>query len=207
MSVLNEISFYQNRRDEVPNQLLAKKLAQTRDTAGVKEIAEHLWDKNANVRSDCLKVLYETGYLAPDLIADYAEDFVKLTADKNNRLVWGGMIALSTVAALRPQPCLEHLDQLLDVIDAGSVITQDAGITALAGMASVGEPYSSKVFPYILEHLRTCSAKYLANRAEHVEIAVNDTNKAEFAAILEKHLPELSSSMAARARKLINRCR
>ena len=66
MSILNEISFYKNRRDEVSNQELAKKLAQTRDTTGILEIAEHLWDKNANVRSDCLKVLYETGYIAPD---------------------------------------------------------------------------------------------------------------------------------------------
>jgi hypothetical protein len=207
MTVLNEISFYQNRRGEVPNQELAKKLAQTRDTAGISEIAAHLWDENANVQSDCLKVLYETGYLAPELIADYTEDFIKLTQNKNNRLVWGGMIALSTVAALRPQPCLEHLDELLHVFEAGSVITQDAGVATLAGIASSGDTYSAKVFPIILDHLRTCGAKYMANRAEHVLSAVKPHNQAEFTAVLEKRLPELSSSMAVRVRKLINRYR
>ncbi len=207
MSILNEISFYKNRRDEVSNQELAKKLAQTRDTTGILEIAEHLWDKNANVRSDCLKVLYETGYIAPELIADYANDFIKLTGDKNNRLVWGAMIALSTISALKPEPCLKHLDDLLKIIDAGSVITQDAGIIMLAGMASAGEPYTAKVFPYIITHFETCGTKYIANRAEHAAPAVTAPYRQEFTAVLEKRLPELSSSMAARVRKLLNRFR
>jgi hypothetical protein len=43
-------------------------------------------------------VLYELGYLAPELIADYVGDFIKLLKHENNRIDWGGMIALSTVA-------------------------------------------------------------------------------------------------------------
>ena len=61
--VLNKISYYQNVRGEVPNQELARELAETRNTAGIQEIAAHLWDKNKIVQSDCLKVLYEIGYL------------------------------------------------------------------------------------------------------------------------------------------------
>jgi hypothetical protein len=60
--------FYQNRRDEVPNQQLAKELAETENKAGIKEIAKNLQHKNKSVQSDCLKVLYEIGYLKPDLI-------------------------------------------------------------------------------------------------------------------------------------------
>jgi hypothetical protein len=98
---LRKIAYYQNRRDEVPNQELAKVLAETRDSVGIQEVAVHLWDKNKNIQSDCLKVLYEIGYLAPDLIAGYAGDFLKLLKDRNNRLVWGAMIGLATVADLR----------------------------------------------------------------------------------------------------------
>jgi hypothetical protein len=76
--VLSKISYFQNVRGEVPNQVLARQLAQARNAAGIQEIAAHLWDKNKNIQSDCLKVLYEIGYLAPDLIADYADDFLKL---------------------------------------------------------------------------------------------------------------------------------
>jgi hypothetical protein len=49
MSVLDKIAFFQNRRDEVPNQQLAKQLAQTENIAGIKEIAENLQNKNQNV--------------------------------------------------------------------------------------------------------------------------------------------------------------
>jgi hypothetical protein len=40
--VLNKIAFYQNRRDEVPNQQLAKELAETENKKGIKEITKNL---------------------------------------------------------------------------------------------------------------------------------------------------------------------
>lgn len=73
--MLDRIAFFQNRRDEVPNQQLAKELAETENRAGIKEIAENLQNKNQNVQSNCLKVLYEIGYLKPDLIIGYTSDF------------------------------------------------------------------------------------------------------------------------------------
>ena len=89
MSVLNKIAFFQNKRDEVPNQQLAKRTTQTENKEGIKEIAQNLKNKNQNIQSDCLKVLYEIGYLKPDLIADYAPDFLALLQNKNNRMIWG----------------------------------------------------------------------------------------------------------------------
>jgi hypothetical protein len=87
MSVLKRIAYFQGRRDEVPNQELAEHLVQTQDRAGIQEIAANLWHKEANVRSDCIKVLYEVGYLDPALIADYVGDYLKLLQSRNNRLV------------------------------------------------------------------------------------------------------------------------
>ena len=40
MSVLNKIAYYQNRRDEIPNQEVAQALAQTRSLVDIREIAE-----------------------------------------------------------------------------------------------------------------------------------------------------------------------
>lgn len=65
-AILAKIAFYQNRRDEIPNQQLARELAETRNEPGIAEIAAHLRDKNKNFQSDCLKVLYEIVYLAPE---------------------------------------------------------------------------------------------------------------------------------------------
>jgi len=103
MSTLDKIAFFQNRRDEVPNQLLAKELAETKNKQGIQEIVENLDNKNKNVRSDCLKVLYEIGYLNPGLIADYGNDFLKPPKSKENRMVWGAMIGLATIADRHPK--------------------------------------------------------------------------------------------------------
>ena len=88
MSVLNRIAHLQNRRDEVPNQELARDLAVQKNRGAILEIAENLWNKDKNIQADCIKVLYEIGYIDPSLIADYAEDFLKLLRSRNNRLVW-----------------------------------------------------------------------------------------------------------------------
>ena len=58
MSVLNKIAFYQNRRDEVPNQELARELAATKDRGGVSEIAEKtLPAVNAGNKAEFIQVL------------------------------------------------------------------------------------------------------------------------------------------------------
>jgi hypothetical protein len=59
MSVLNQIAHFQNRRDEVPNQELARELAMRKDSQGIREITENLWNKDRTIQADCLKVLYE----------------------------------------------------------------------------------------------------------------------------------------------------
>jgi len=101
MTVLDEIAYYQNRRDEVPNQELAAKLARTRNRRGIAEIAENLRNENAEVQADCLKVLYEVGYIEPSLVSGCVDQFLQLLRSSSNRLVWGAMIGLSTIAELQ----------------------------------------------------------------------------------------------------------
>jgi hypothetical protein len=101
MSTLDRIAYFQGRRDEVPNQELAHDLAAREDRAGIREITEALLHREPNVRSDCLKVLYEIGYLKPELVAPYAGDFLKLLASWTNRLVLGAMMGLSAALSDR----------------------------------------------------------------------------------------------------------
>jgi len=123
MSTLDKIAFFQNRRDEVPNQLLAKELVATKDREGIREIAKNLENNNKNVRSDCLKVLYEIGYLEPGLIAGYGNDFLKLLKSKDNRMVWGAMISLATIADRRPKEIWAQIDDIIRITESGTVIT------------------------------------------------------------------------------------
>ena len=223
MSVLNRIAHFQNRRDEVPNQELARDLAAQKDAAGIREIAESLWSNpqvDKNVRADCIKVLYEIGYIEPSLVAEYVEDFIKLLKSNNpstrlrrersdersgqaNRLVWGGMIALGTVAQLKADVVYAHLAEIQRAMDAGSVITMDNGVLALARAASQGEQYNQAIFPYLLDHLKTCRPKDVAQHAEKTLPAVKAANKAEFISTLEKRMADLSGSGLARVKKVI----
>jgi hypothetical protein len=203
MSALQRIAYYQNRRDEVPNQELAKELATKKDRKGIREIADNLWNKNAQVQSDCLKVLYEIGYLHPELVAPYAEDFLKLLHSRNNRLVWGAMIALSTVADLKADVIYPHVEEIEQVMDQGSVITRDNGISVLALVASKNAAYSKRIFPYLLHHLETCRPKDVPQHSEKAAVAVNARNKQQFIAVLEKRLADLKGPQAARVKKVI----
>lgn len=203
MSIIHRLASSQKRRDEVPNQELARDLAAQKDADGIREIAENLWSKDKNVRADCIKVLYEIGYLDPALVADYAADFLKLLKSGNNRLVWGGMTALAAIAELRADFIHMHLGEIQKAMGAGSVITVDNGILALARAASQNAACNRDVFPYLLQHLQTCRSKDVAQHAEKSLAAVNAENKTEYIATLEKRIEDLSGSGLARVKKVI----
>jgi hypothetical protein len=203
MSVLNRIAHFQNRRDEVPNRELARDLAQQKDREGIREIAENLWNNDKNIQADCIKVLYEIGYIDPSLIADYVEDCLKLLKSRNNRLVWGGMIALSTVAVLKADIIFEHLQEVYRAIEQGSVITVDAGVLTLAGVASAREEYRRLIFPFLIDHLRSCRPKDVPQHSKKSLPAVDGSNKEDFIAVLEKRMEDLTDTQVKRVKKVI----
>jgi len=202
LSVLNKIAFYQNRRDEVPNQQLAKELAETENKAGIKEIAMNLKHKNKSVQSDCLKVLYETGYLKPDLIADYVHEFLALLKSKNNRMVWGAMIALATIADKKPNEIYTQLDTLTTAINNGTLITIVWGTKALAKVAAANKTYKQKIFPILMAQLKKCIPRDVPMHAESILPAIDEENKQEFLRIIETRKPERTASQLARLKKI-----
>ena len=203
MSVLNRLAHSQGRRDEVPNQELARDLAAKKDKAGIREIAENLWNRDKNIQGDCIKVLYEIGSIEPKLIAEYAEDFVKCLRSRNNRLVWGGMTALAEAAKANPDAVFKHVDEIKKAKETGSVITVDNAVSTLAWTASANEKYNKAIFPYLLKHLSSCRPKEVPQHSEKTLPAVNPSNKAEFIKVLEKRMEDLSGSGLARVKKVI----
>jgi hypothetical protein len=202
MSVLNRIAFFQNRRDEVPNQQLAKELVQTENKDGIKEIAENLQNKNQNVASDCLKVLYEIGYLKPDLIEDYVTDFLGLLQSRNNRMVWGAMIALATIADKKPKEIYNKLDKVEIAMEKGTLITEVWGTKVLAKVAAADKSYKQKIFPFLLEQLKKCIPRDVPMHAESILPAIDVENKQKFLNIIEARKPEMTTSQLARLKKV-----
>ena len=125
MTVLNKLASALIRRDEVPNQALAHEIVRTSDPDAIGTLVENLWNKNKNIQSDCIKVLYEIGARKPDLIARYHQEFGKLIESQNNRLVWGAMTALDAIAFQEPKAVRGLLPRILTVAERGSVITRD----------------------------------------------------------------------------------
>ena len=205
MAVINRIAYYQNRNDEVPNQELARDLAEHEDRLGIQEIAENLWNSEPSVQSDCLKVLYEIGYLKPELVVDYAGDFLKLLKSRNNRLVWGAMIALSTIAAQRAEFLYPHVGEIQRSMDSGSVITRDNGVKVLAAIAAHNDEYRLKIFPYLLHNLRTCRPKDVPQHAESILPAIDASNRDDFIGTLDQRMEDLSGTQVVRVRKVIKK--
>lgn len=203
MAVLNRIAYYQNRRDEVPNQELARDLAESVDRQGIREIAENLWNSDPGVQSDCLKVLYEIGYRKPELVVNYAADFLKLLNSRNNRLVWGAMIALSTIAAQGADMLYPHIGEIQRAMEGGSVITRDNGVKVLAAIAAHNDEYRRGIFPYLLHHLQTCRPKDVPQHAEIILPAVNASNRDAFVGTLEQRMGDLSGAQVTRLKKVI----
>jgi hypothetical protein len=205
MSAIQKISFYLNRRDAVADQELAGELAEKKDRDGIREIAENLWNKNKKIQSDCLKVLYEIGYIDPGLTADYADDFIKLIKNRNNRMVWGAMIALANIAKLKPDTIWAASDDIMKAVEKGTVITVVWGIRTLAGVASMKKEYNRKIFPFLLNRIRNTIPRDVAIHAESVSRAVNDENREEFLSVLEQRKPDLKPSQLSKLKKTIKK--
>jgi hypothetical protein len=202
MSTLEKIAFYQNRRDEIPNQLLARELVETKNITGIREIAANLENRNKNVRSDCLKVLYEIGYLDPSLIAEFVEEFLMLLKRKDNRMVWGAMIGLATIADRRADEIWPQIEEIIRITQTGTVITQVWGTRVLARVASADEVYRTRILPVLMQQLRTCLARDVPTHAESTLRAMDRQNKAEVLSILEMRRAEMTPSQRVRLNKV-----
>ncbi len=203
MSVIHQIAFYQERRDEVPNQVLARQLAENKDREGLQEIADNLWNKNSSIRSDCLKVLYETGYIDPGLITGFADSFLRLIKDKNNRMVWGAMIALASIAHLCADVIWDKFEDVRAATEHGSVITVVSGVKTLAAVAATGEERRRILSPFLFDQIKSCIPRDVPTHAEHMLCAIDDSNRQEFLSIIESRRSELNPAQTARMKKVL----
>jgi hypothetical protein len=203
MSILPELASMQGRKDEEPNKELGKRLVETANLAGIKEAVDNLQNEDKKIQIDCLDVLEQVGSLAPELIEDYLEEFLQLIFGKDNRLIWAAMINIALIADRKPDQIINRLDDIIAVIEKGSVITRDNGIKILSRAAAAKPEYSSLVFPYLIDQLNNCRPKSLLQYAESVLVAVNPDNQTRYLAVLNKRLTELSAAQDKRVNKII----
>lgn len=202
MSALDKIAFHRGRRDEVPNQELARELARGKDAEGIAEIAAHLADRNRSIASDCLKVLYEIGYLEPSLIAPHTGDLLALLDSRNNRMVWGAMIGLAAVAPLRPGEIWKRIETVAEKTEKGTVITLVWGIRVMARVAAARRQYASKLAPILLRHLATCNPRDVPTHLESMLDLAAARGVEEFLSAAHAREGGMTPSQRARLRKV-----
>ncbi|MEO7292029.1 MAG: hypothetical protein ABIW34_02925 [Ginsengibacter sp.] len=187
MSVLEKLAYSLSRRDEVPNQQLAKEIAEKNDTRSIQELVENCSNKNKNIQSDCIKVLYEIALLKPQLVAKYIKEFILLLDNKNNRIVWGAMTAIDDITLQKPKEVYDALPKIIDAADKGSVISRDHCVGILIKLSSLKQ-YAENSYSLLLEQLKTCPTNQLPMYAENAMPVINDTNKITFIKTLQSRL-------------------
>ena len=205
MSTIKKIAYSLGERGEVPNQILARELTETEDKDGIREVAYHLFDENQSIASDCIKVLYEIGYLKPELITTYVDDFIRLLDSKSNRMVWGAMIALSTIVPVVPQEIHPVLPKIRHHIETGTVITNVSGVRTIVRLAGADESYYAELIKEIFELQTSCRNTDFAKRAEDIIPILKEADKQPFKSVLEKRLPHLSKNAQKRVIRVIRK--
>ncbi|MFH1512036.1 MAG: hypothetical protein ABIG45_01645, partial [Bacillota bacterium] len=157
------------------------------------------------VAGDCVKVLYEIGYRNPGLIAPYAETFLGLLQSKNNRLVWGAMIALSRIAELNPHPVYAQLNTVLAAYERGSVITVDNAVSVLAALCKADAAYEKRILPLLIRHLQSCRAREIPQHLERMSVCLQKSNIEPVVDILRTRMGELSKPQQARVGKALKK--
>jgi hypothetical protein len=203
--MLEKLAYSLGRNDEEPNIKLAKELGKTKNKKGIKEIVDGLNNTKEQIANDCIKVLYEIGEIEPDLISEYAGNFIQLLKSKNNRLVWGSMTALSKIVSLNSGEAFKNLDIILGAYEKGSVITVDNSISVFAELAKADKKKKKKIFPIIIEHLEKCRSKEVPQHAERAFVCINKNNLQKYRETLLKRREELTEAQKKRVDKLLSR--
>ena len=203
--MIEKLAYSLGRNDEEPNIELAKLLVKTKNKKGIKDIVDGLKNPKAQIANDCIKVLYEIAETAPELVSEYADNFIQLLKSKNCRLVWGSMTALIKIVSLNPEQVFKNLDIIIKAYEKGKVITVDNSISVFAELVKADKKYEKKVFPIIINHLEKCRPKEVAQHAERAYVCINKHNSQKYTEVLLKRRESLTDAQKKRIDKLLKK--
>ena len=190
MSIISKLASSLNRRDEVPNQELAKQIAAKKNTNAIQELIDNLSGKNRTIQNDCIKVLYEIGEINPSLISPYSKDFINLLNHKNNRLQWGAMTAINSIVLENPREIYTALPKIIAAAEKGSVITNDYTVNILVKLCSIKQ-YVNDAVLLLNEQLLRSPTNQLPTYAEKAIPYIKEKNKKVFIDMLRSRLDDI----------------
>ncbi|MFH0736147.1 MAG: hypothetical protein V1773_17065 [bacterium] len=206
MSVIERLSALNNKNNNLLEKELAAELLKTKNKTEIQELVINLDNKNKKIQSNCIKTLYELGEMGGGgLIAEYCENFGGLLVNKNNRLVWGAVTALNTIAAFNPEGVYKLLNLIIKAVDQGSVITIDNGVGIYSQLAVIPQYEKESLFQ-LFKILDNCPIKQFPMYIEKSEKCINKNNVQPFINIIKKRFENLEKdTQKKRVSKMLNK--
>lgn len=210
MKAIDLLSTSLGRRDDKANLDLAVEIIRSKRNDWVKELVENLNHKDNNIQSDCIKVLYEIGKRdSAEMIAPFVDSFGELLKSKNNRLIWGAMTALDTIALINPEGVYGLLRKMFYEVE-GITIDHCVGILGVGILAKLAciENYTKEASSLLIKQLERCPSKKLPMYAEKSIIAINAANQDQFIDLIKSRIPEmdkLNRKLISTLNSLLNR--
>lgn len=196
MGIVDELASSLGQRGEGPNFGVAESLADDPDPEAVSELVKLFATESGPLASNAAAALQRLAEIDPTQVAPHAAAIAEMLASANNRRVWGAATILHGVAVAVPAAVKPHVPALIRAVAAGTVITQDHGVGALAATGD------RAALDFAFAHLRTCGWHYVPLRAERVAPFVGD-RWPEFRDAVESRLPEQGTGGARRIRRLL----
>ncbi len=170
--IKDQLAHSLGRRDEAPNIALAEQIADVEDKIAIKELVALTEHMRMAIKYDAIKVLYEVGERKPELIQRHCDDFLQLLKHRDNRIQWGAMTALSVISASRPELLAEHIVEVVDAMDSGSVITRDHGIYILSNLAEIKKHHANCI-ELLLEQIEKSPVNQVPMYAEKTAAVIS----------------------------------
>ncbi len=193
MSIQDQLAYAQERNDQEPNKLLANKIAISGGKNQVKELIDFIESRpKQRAQSDAILALAYVGELNPDLLSEQVDFLIKELKSPINRVIFGSMIGLAHIAHLQIEKLFGALPQIIDAMDAGTVVTRDHGYRIMITLYQ--DPrVQADVFQLIQEQLMKAPSNQLGQYAERLIEVVNKSHINSLIDILEERRNDVSN--------------
>jgi hypothetical protein len=152
MSIIFQLSSQINERGEQGNRKVAELILQTPNL--FEEIIKNLNTNNPALLGDCVEVCTMLAEKDPDFVTPYAENFIPLIYHKKSRVRWEAVHALALLSPKVPEVIFQSWDYLAQLfLEDKSVIVRDYIVVCAGNLASCGEPYTARIYPFLIEAL------------------------------------------------------
>ena len=188
-SIISQLASSTDHNNQIANIELAKSLCQTKDHTAIACLVDILQSGSKSQMKDAIKVLYEVGARRPELIMPYTDVFFDRLDSRDNRIVWGALMALAKISKVSPERVADRLRVILDAADKGSVIAKDQAIEILVSVKSMPD-HAQAAGSALFERLRKAAIMQLPKYCEQVAASLLPGEEKEFLSVLDMRLQD-----------------